>query len=326
MERRRELGRGERVLPGLWRLRLPLPWAGVPHCNAWAIAAGSGVVLVDTGMHEPASLAQLQRAMGQVNLSLDHVRLIACTHAHADHWGQAAPIKRRAGCEFWMHPNHRHGTATALDAQLALTRRLEIGRQSGVPESVLERIAARAGDVPSGIAEVIEPDRDLVAGEVIETDLGRWEVFETPGHAPSHVCLLQRERRLMISGDHLLGRVSPYFDFGWSADPVGEFLRSLALVDELDARLCLSGHGRPFLDVHAHVQANRDVVAERLGAVLTALDGGAQTAMQIAPRVRGGELQPSNAHWWLSETLCYLTHLEGEGQVRRDGDERWSRL
>ncbi|MCW3048878.1 MAG: fold metallo-hydrolase, partial [Solirubrobacterales bacterium] len=47
--RKRELGRGERVLPGVWRLRLPLPWPGVPHCNAWAVAAGDGIVLFDTG-------------------------------------------------------------------------------------------------------------------------------------------------------------------------------------------------------------------------------------------------------------------------------------
>src|SRR5450432_4567002 len=64
---KRELGRGERVLPGVFRLRLPLPWPGVPHCNAWAVAAGDGVVLIDTGMHEPGSLAQLERAMDQVN-------------------------------------------------------------------------------------------------------------------------------------------------------------------------------------------------------------------------------------------------------------------
>jgi glyoxylase-like metal-dependent hydrolase (beta-lactamase superfamily II) len=84
--RQRELGRGERVLPGLWRLRLPLPWPGVPHCNAWAIAAGSGIVLIDTGMHEPGSMAQLERAMDQVNLRPELVRLVACTHAHSDHW------------------------------------------------------------------------------------------------------------------------------------------------------------------------------------------------------------------------------------------------
>src|SRR5205807_1022071 len=88
---KRELGRGERVLPGLWRLRLPLPWPGVPHGNAWAIAAGSGIVLVDTGTHEAGSLAQLERALDQVNLRLEHVRLLVCTHAHSDHWGQAAP-------------------------------------------------------------------------------------------------------------------------------------------------------------------------------------------------------------------------------------------
>ena len=81
MSSKRELGRGERVLPGLWRLRLPLPFPGVPHCNAWAIAAGSGIVLVDTGMHEPGSMAQLERALDQVNLRLEHVRLIVCTHA-----------------------------------------------------------------------------------------------------------------------------------------------------------------------------------------------------------------------------------------------------
>src|SRR4051794_41073540 len=88
--RRRELGRGERIIPGVWRLRLPLPWPGIPHCNAWAVAAGDGVVLFDCGLHEPGSLAQLERAMAQVNLRLEHVRLLVCTHAHSDHYGQAA--------------------------------------------------------------------------------------------------------------------------------------------------------------------------------------------------------------------------------------------
>src|ERR1700716_380843 len=151
MSRRRELGRGERVLPGLWRLRLPLPWPGVPHCNAWAIAAGSGIVLVDTGMHEPGSLAQLELALGQVNLRLEHVRLLACTHAHSDHWGQAAPITRRSGAELWMHPNHAPATQNATHPQAALARRLEVARQSGVSEEALQRYAERVREIPPGV-------------------------------------------------------------------------------------------------------------------------------------------------------------------------------
>jgi glyoxylase-like metal-dependent hydrolase (beta-lactamase superfamily II) len=274
-------------------------------------------------MHEAGSLHQLERALDQVNLRLEQVRLLASTHAHSDHWGQAAPICERAGCEFWMHPNHAHAIS---DPERRLERRLEVARQSGVPEQALRSYAERARDVPSGIARVIEPDRALVPGVEIETDLGTWTVHETPGHAPSHVCLYQPERRLLISGDHLLGRVSLYFDFGWTPDPVGEFLHSLGVVEVLDTRLCLAGHGRPFTDVPGHIDANRRLVDERLSAVQAAVADGPRTAVELVPDVYGEPLTQTNAGWLLSQTLCYLTHLERRGSIGREADgdvERW---
>jgi glyoxylase-like metal-dependent hydrolase (beta-lactamase superfamily II) len=140
------------------------------------------------------------------------------------------------------------------------------------------------------------------------------------------VCLYQPEHRLLISGDHLLGRVSLYFDYGWSPDPVGEFLESLEVVAGLDARLGCSGHGKPFVDVPGHIEATRRLVDERLDAVLRALDGKPQTAVQIAPAVYGGPVTERNAAWWLAETLCFLRHLEARGRVRHlgDGAERWA--
>ncbi|HEY2320550.1 MAG TPA: MBL fold metallo-hydrolase [Solirubrobacteraceae bacterium] len=325
--RQKELGRGERVLPGLWRLRLPLPWPGVPHCNAWAIAAGSGIVLVDTGMHQPGSLAQLERAMDQVNLRLEHVRLLACTHAHSDHWGQAAPIMERARCELWLHPNHAHATAGANDPEAALARRLEVGRQSGVAPQALAEYAERMKDLPSGVARVVEPDHALVEGVTIETDLGTWSVHETPGHAPSHVSLFQAERRLLISGDHVLGRISLFYDYGYTPDPVGEFLGSLDKVDVLDARLALSGHGKPFVDVHGHIEGNRTLVAQRLEAILAAVAAEPKTAVEILPEVYDQPVNFRNATWFLAETLSYLRHLEVQGRVSAEQDggaERWS--
>jgi glyoxylase-like metal-dependent hydrolase (beta-lactamase superfamily II) len=326
MARQRELERGERVLPGLWRLRLPLPWPGVPHCNAWAIAAGSGIILIDCGMHEPGSAAQLERALEQVNLRLEQVRLLVCTHAHADHWGQAATVVERAGCELWMHPAYAHGTASASDPQAALERRLEIGRSSGVSETALAAYAELARDFPTGVARVIAPHRPLVTGVELETSLGAWSVIETPGHAPSHVCLHQPERRLLISGDHVLGRISLYYDFGYTPDPVSQFLESLDRVDGLDTRLALSGHGKPFVDVHGHIEGNRALVRERLQGVLIALAEGPRTAVQVAPSVAGRPLDMITASRYLTETLCYLRHLELQGRVRsetRDGAEQW---
>ena len=326
---KRELGRGERVLAGVWRLRLPLPWPGVPHCNAWAIAAGDGVVLVDTGMHEPGSLAHLERALDMVNLRLETVRLVVCTHAHADHYGQAATVVERADCQLWMHPNHAHMTQAAFDPEAALERRIEVARTSGVPMAALEAYRAQRRGENYGVAGVIEPHRDLVEGVEVHTDLGAWRVVETPGHAPSHVCLWQPERRLLISGDHVLGRVSLYYDYGWSHDPVGEFLTSLDRVQDLDARLCLPGHGRTFTDVAGHIAANRETVHDRLERVLDVVTfDGPLTAFDAVPRVYGEPVTPQNANWWISETLCYLRHLEVREKVVRepgpDGVEAWA--
>ena len=319
MTRQREVGRGERVLPGLWRLRLPLPWPGVPHCNAWAIAWGSGIVLVDTGMHEPGSMAQLKRALDQVNLRLEHVRLVVCTHAHSDHWGQAAPITDRVGCELWMHSDPT-GAETGEDREAVLARRLEVARQSGVPQRALDEYAALAREMPSGVARAMTPHRLLSTGDVIESDLGPWQVIETPGHAPSHICLHQAERRLLISGDHVLGRISLYYDYGYTPDPVAEFLESLERADGLDARLALSGHGKPFLDVHGHIEGTRALVHERLDAVLRAVRDRPRTAIEITPAIHSESLTPQTAGRYLTETLCYLRHLERAGSVRRESD------
>jgi glyoxylase-like metal-dependent hydrolase (beta-lactamase superfamily II) len=140
------------------------------------------------------------------------------------------------------------------------------------------------------------------------------------------VCLFQPERRLLISGDHLLGRISLFFDFGYSPDPVGEFLASLEVVEHLGARLCLPGHGRTFTDVRAHIDGNRELVAERLAKVRLAIATEPLTAFETVPRIYSHELASHAGPWLLSETLAMLTHLEALGQVERlPGDtERWT--
>jgi glyoxylase-like metal-dependent hydrolase (beta-lactamase superfamily II) len=328
MRRRRAVGRGERVLPGVWRLRVPVTLPGVPHVNAWALAAGDGIVLVDTGRHEAGSLGHLERALEQVGLRIEHVRLIVCTHAHTDHCGQAASIIDRTGCELWMHPDHDHLRRGIEDPDAVLEQRLQVGLQSGVPEEPLRRFLEKSRDVESGVARYVPPSRALVPGVEIETDLGTWTVHETPGHAPSHVCLHQAERRLLISGDHVLGRVSIYYDPADPGDPVGAYLRSLDIVERLDARLALPGHGRTFTDVRGHIAAHRQSVHEELGRVRAGLRDEPATAFELAVRVYGPPPSPVVATLRLARTLCYLRHLEAIGDAERsvagDGEpERW---
>lgn len=320
------------MLEGVWRLRLPLPWPGVPHVNAWALRSGDGIVLVDTGIHDPHALEELERTLTQTGHRLHDIRLLVCTHAHSDHYGLAAPIVEATGCELWLHPQHEHMTKAVANPERALERRVEVARQCGVPLEPLRRWAAERKGQDPVIADIVLPDRELVPGVEVETDLGSWTVHETPGHAPSHVVLFQPQRRLLISGDHLLGRVSLYFDYGWRPDPVADFLSSLDVVDRLDARLCLPGHGRAFGDVQAHIEANRAEVESRLEQILDAISGEELTAYEIAPKILGEELDPTVMGWILTIVLCYLTHLEQAGCAERlkpaaqQDPERWRAL
>jgi glyoxylase-like metal-dependent hydrolase (beta-lactamase superfamily II) len=327
MDPKREIARGERVLPGVWRLRMPLPWPGVPHGNAFAVAEGDGIVLFDTGYADSDSTRQLELALAQVGFSLADVRLLVCTHAHSDHYGLAGPIIDAAGCELWMHPAWEHVKAAADDPDATLDRRIEVARQSGVPEAALAQYEKSRRGAPTGIARAVPPDRELVPGIEIETDLGAWEVHETPGHAPSHVVLHQPDSGLLISGDHVLGRVSPFLDYGHTPDPVGEFLASLDVVAALDTGLCLAGHGRPFRDVPAKAEANRALIQEHLDRVRATVAGKPRTAFEVVAEIVGPEnLSPATAAWGLQMSLSYLDHLAGTGELEEvDGSDprRW---
>jgi glyoxylase-like metal-dependent hydrolase (beta-lactamase superfamily II) len=321
--------RTERILPGIWRLRLPLPWPGVPHGNAWALSAGDGIVLFDTGMGGTGRLRQLDLALAQAGFGVEDVRLLVCTHSHTDHYGLAAPITDAAGCELWMHPAWEHVRLLADDPAAALEQRIEVARQSGVPAAALERYReSRSGEAETGIDAIRVPDRDLLPGVEVETDQGIWQVHETPGHAPSHVVLHQPESRLMISGDHLLGRTVLFFDYGHSPDPVGEFLSSLDEVEPLGVDLCLPGHGRPFRDPENKIAEARRQVEEVQGKVRNSLGEGERPAFEIVAEFLGQEnLDGPASAWVLQIVLSFLDHLALAGEVVAiDGTDpqRWA--
>ena len=300
----------------------------MPHVNAYAIAAGSGVVLFDTGMHEPGSFAQLERALAQAGLGIEHIRLVVCTHAHSDHYGQAASICERGRLRALDASRPRahdqagrrsRGGARAADRGRAPERRAD-GCARALPRGEPGPRAwhRRASSCPTASSSRESRSTPTSAA-------GR--SIETPGHAPSHVVLHQPERRLLISGDHVLGRPSLFFDFGYTPDPVGEYLTSLEKVRALDVDLILAGHGRPARDLESHIDAHLDLVDGALDRIRAALADEPRTAFEIAGAGIGLERVPRAAmSWAMSLTLSYLRRMEVTGQVERvegSDPERW---
>lgn len=63
--------------------------------NAFIIDGDEGVILVDTGL--PKRHGMIVEGLGSIGRSVGDVRAIVLTHAHSDHFGGAAALKRDSG-------------------------------------------------------------------------------------------------------------------------------------------------------------------------------------------------------------------------------------
>lgn len=307
------------VRPGLWRLRLPLAWPEISHVNAYALARDDGgVTLVDCGTAgHPSCWDALAAALAATGNDVTDIRELVVTHAHSDHLGLAARVVAESGCAFRMHPQHEAFTDGAREPERIRAARERRALREGVPMELLHLYGDPREETDGALAP-LPPQQDLVAGEHVQSALGSWSIVPTPGHAPSHVCLYEPSQRLLIAGD-LVSRVfAPWFDYGYSPDPVAEFARSLDTVAALDVDVAFPGHGRPIEDLDDLLAEHRRALAERLSAVEAAVARGPAPGYVLNERVFGPTSSDYAVVWQLTETLAYLRHLRLAGRIVRE--------
>jgi glyoxylase-like metal-dependent hydrolase (beta-lactamase superfamily II) len=306
------------VAPGLWRIRLPFHLE-LNHVNVHLVRLQDGWMLVDCGVGTPDSRATLEAALEEAGVGWGDIRTVLVTHCHPDHVGNLGYIVDRTGARLLMHT-----------AEAALLQRIASSVSNGTPFDT----ALADWGTPAEMVQAIqnemrgswrqfpwrEPDRLLDGGETLETALGPLEVIHTPGHARGHLCLFFRERRILITGDHLLPSITP--NIGWipDGDSLANYLASLRAVSELDAELALPSHGDPFENPRARAAETAAHHDSRCQEVMRALSEGPATPYQVTLALWGDTLSPFQRRFGLYEAMAHLEHLERLRRVRRIGE------
>ena len=307
------------VRPGLWSLRLPLAWPGITHVNVIVLdRTDSGITLVDCGTAgDPSCWDALVAGLAGAGYAITDIVDLVITHAHSDHLGLAARIVAESGCTMWMHPAHEAFTDGARKPEQIYAARERRALAEGVPRAIVEDFA-HVGEETDFALGPLPPFRELASGMLIPSSIGDWEVVETPGHSPSHVCVYQVDERLLILGD-LVSRVfAPWYDYGYTPDPVGELAASLDLIAELDVELALPGHGRPIDDLADVIAMHREEIDRRVALVEAEVAAAPGPAYEIGLRVFGPPASMMQAVSHLQETMAYLRHLRVAGRVVRE--------
>lgn len=207
------------VIPGVHRIRDRF------LKNIYLIVDG-GAVLIDTGL--PGSYPDIMSYLRLLQMEKCELSSIVLTHSHIDHMGSARRVAAATGAEVWAHKldaPHIEGVVPThgYDSNLEmLTHTLTRARKARV-------------------------DRRLSEGDRIEC-LGGLEVIHTPGHTEGSICLYQREKGILFSGDTIQyswGRIrAPMRMFCHDSGRVRESLKRIA---RLDFQCMLSGEGTPLL-------------------------------------------------------------------------------
>lgn len=318
-EVRAEDASAQEILEGVWRLRLPLAWADIPHVNAYALAReDGGIALVDCGASgDPSCWDALLVGLRAAGFALTDVREVVLTHYHSDHAGLTARLVDELSCPVLGHPGHAHFTDACLRPREIADARESRARAEGVgPEKMAGYRTTR--EEFEGILSPVFPDRPLHDGDVVASALGDWRVVETPGHSPSHICLHQPEASALIVGDLVSAGFQPFFDYGYSEDPVAELRVSLQRVASLGpVRYALPGHGRPIEDLPALIAAWQAGLADALLEVMGVVREQPAGAYAIVERLYGPEIGEEDGPWLLARVMAYVRHLRLRGQIER---------
>jgi glyoxylase-like metal-dependent hydrolase (beta-lactamase superfamily II) len=321
------------VLNGVHQIKSPCPGDASWYTNVYVIEGGDSHIMVDCGWDSQESLWALQEGIKAANLKLRDIAQVVITHIHPDHYGLSSKIKQICGAQVAIHRidagfiSPRYKDFTNL-----LEKTEELLRQNGVPDNELPRLK-EASVWMNKYVTADTPEVKLEDGDTIFNDSFEFEVLWTPGHSPGHICLYERERRFILTGDHVLYETTPHVGLNPQSgdDPLGNYISSLKKLERLKVHFILPGHGPMFNALGLRIERILQHHEERKRAIMQALRDGMKTAYEIAQQIpwmidEGRSSFQDLAVWdrrmAVTETLAHLRLLMEEdrvGNVAMDG-------
>ncbi|WP_102345678.1 MBL fold metallo-hydrolase [Bacillus sp. Marseille-P3661] len=247
---------------GIYQFILPTPFPVGP-VNVYLIK-GDSLTLVDTGPKSKVAWGLFCELLDKVGYKPEDIDQVVLTHHHPDHVGMLEYMPKDIKII-----GHYKNNPWIHKEELFIQRHelffIEFFKNMGIEEQLCWPLI----DDMKGAFEYSCNNR-FITTVVKEGDeipgIHGWNVYETPGHAGSHIILFHEHNALMIAGDLLIENTSPnpfieppYPGETERSKSLPLYLDSLSKCLQFDMRLVLSGHGKAIKDPYMliHSQFNK---------------------------------------------------------------------
>ena len=310
----------------IYSIFVPLPGNPLKNLNAYLIKSESGRnLLIDTGFRQDECRQALLAGLDELGVSMENTDIFL-THMHSDHTGLAAEL---AAPETRVYINREDGDRLESFRVAKNTLRMEEYSMLGFSREEMDFLQ----DSPMRKFSSVKKAEftHISDGDTLEYGGRRLRVIETPVHTPGHVCLYDRENKVMFLGDHVLFDITPNITtwLGFS-DPLGTYVHSLMDISIFDVRLPLPAHrgvsGTMAERVGKIIEHHGARIREMVGILeknpkLTAYELSGLMTWRVHGKSPSWADFPLQQKWFaVGETAAHLEYLLVRDRVRRELD------
>lgn len=273
-------------------------------------------MLIDTGVGGKDSETALNRQLSDVGSSLSKIQKIVLTHLHRDHSGLVNQIKEKSKAIVYAYNSgKKYSVVEPYDKnELFLKEYIRFGGASHIIPKLLSWI-------PNEPFQRLEIQCKLEDGDYLDSGK-RFKIIWTPGHSFEHMCIHDRDLKVLFSGDHVLPRITPHLSlhFNEKLNPLKDYLESLEKIRSLDVKLVLPAHEFQFRNLEERVKEIERHHSSRLEEIKNAVRGGNRTVYQIASKISWISRPWLFMPFWVKhmascETYAHLVYLKTLGEV-----------
>ena len=321
----------EKLLPDLYRMEIPLPGSPLGWVNSYVVKDPERNLIIDSGLNRKECLEALLAGLDEIGVDLERSDFYI-THVHADHFALARELCDENTKVYMNEPDK-----TFIENWSGWAPIVRFYSANGFPAQDVEAAIKNHPGEKYGSDRVISIS-GVKDGDVLSRGGFNFTTVATPGHTAGHTCLYEPEKKILLSGDHIMIDITPNIGC-WmeGVDPLNLYLRSLERVRAMEVELVLPGHRRIFTDCKGRIEELKKHHQKRLAEVLSILESaGPQTPYQTASRMTwdidcgSWAAFPTPQKWFAtSEAIAHLRYLEEEGKIsrdERDGCRFYSRL
>jgi glyoxylase-like metal-dependent hydrolase (beta-lactamase superfamily II) len=310
----------ENVTSGVWSIPVPIIGNPLRYVLSYLIEHDAGFVMIDPGWNHADSWRALTNGLAECAIPLSAVTAVVITHVHPDHHGQSGKVREASGAWVAMHPAEDSFLQMQRDRGLMRDGMASYLKWCGAPASHLDDLI-NSRQSTGQVDPMVRADRMIEHDDLVDVPGLRLRAVWTPGHTPGHLCFHDETHNLLLTGDHILPRITPNVSsYDLADNPLEDYLGSLEKLRGLQPREVLPAHEYRFADLDSRLDFLAEHHAERLAetaAILAEAVDARLTAWHVATGITWSrpwaQLVSFQRQAAVGEVLSHLRHLQARG-------------